>query len=33
MKEFDEMCFVEEPEIAHKTASPVRTQQPSHMPA
>jgi len=30
MKEFDEMCFVEEPETVHKTA---RTQQPSHMPA
>ena len=33
MKEFDEMCFVAEPETVHKTASPARTQHPSHMPA
>jgi len=33
MREFDEMCFVEEPETVHETASPAGIQQHSHMPA
>jgi len=33
MKKFDEMCFVEEPETARKTASPPRIQPQSHVPA
>jgi len=33
MREFDEMCLVEEPKKTDKTANPVKTQRQSHWPA
>ena len=33
MKDFDERCFIQEPETVHKTANPARMQQPRHASA
>jgi len=33
MREFDEMCFVEEQKNTHPTVNPARTQPQSHTPA
>ena len=33
MKDFDERCFVQEPEIVHKAANPIEARQHSHAPA